>query len=501
MRHNVKDVEEAVALADSFKAEGKYDWFRGQTHTWPPYSSLFRIQHSGATEAESEAYERHHQFIGWLKTVPELAPFADLSIPENIHAIMAIMQHYGVPTHYIDFTTDPAVAAFFAGDTKNPKPDATACIYCLDTKELLNVWNVMKDLDERRGAELELVTIDLSHLWRLQAQEGRFVYCNYNWDIDFPMDVICFPFSGCPSYPTRDAIYPIHKSPLELVLDRYFEWERGRTAQADFRKMFEDLAKKNPNVRWFEQPDVPGNYHASAIRGGNLSVLDSWSELRLKSWRNLPNHNWAETGTSAISLNLDFDAAPAVLGQAVRYGVSRVLKLPDIRAKRVDWSIVAKDVAMARILESRLRDIWNGMRWLPYTDQQIAEACAGTATLLRFNYPEITENDREKVFGEFCGSGFVVEFGTAEGNASRGFASRASLGKALRLDLKDILAEELLEESKDVRRVLLWIYSPMRLFEFEPFVDLFAREIIPTQILSRSYVIYSPFDLVTFGLP
>lgn len=39
---NAANVEEAVAIAEIFKAEGRYDWFRGQLREWTPSSSLER---------------------------------------------------------------------------------------------------------------------------------------------------------------------------------------------------------------------------------------------------------------------------------------------------------------------------------------------------------------------------------------------------------------------------------------------------------------------------
>jgi len=33
-----------------------------------------------------------------------------------------IAQHYGIPNHYIDFTTDPGVAGFFARTSATPSP-------------------------------------------------------------------------------------------------------------------------------------------------------------------------------------------------------------------------------------------------------------------------------------------------------------------------------------------------------------------------------------------
>ena len=41
--YKVKDVDEAIELAVKLKADGEYDWFRGQTNLKPPHSRLYRI--------------------------------------------------------------------------------------------------------------------------------------------------------------------------------------------------------------------------------------------------------------------------------------------------------------------------------------------------------------------------------------------------------------------------------------------------------------------------
>jgi hypothetical protein len=59
-------------------------------------------------------------------------------IAGNDDAMLAIAQHYGLPTNLVDFTTNPRVAAFFATH-EAPRPTAekdSSCIICLDFEEL-----------------------------------------------------------------------------------------------------------------------------------------------------------------------------------------------------------------------------------------------------------------------------------------------------------------------------------------------------------------------------
>ena len=132
--YEVGDIEEAVELANKFNDDGTYDWFRGQTQAWPPHSSLYRLQHGIDAEASAEANRRRlASFFSWLSEIPELRYLLE---PEHVHSAFAIMQHYGIPTHYIDFSTDPGVAEFFAADTKTPPVGEKSCIYCLDSQDL-----------------------------------------------------------------------------------------------------------------------------------------------------------------------------------------------------------------------------------------------------------------------------------------------------------------------------------------------------------------------------
>jgi len=161
--YRAANIEEAVEIAVRLREEGRYNWFRGQVHDWPPYSSARRIQ---AADDEKSS-RRLSLFLDWVKQTPELKePLNDPA------AIAAVAQHYGIPSNYIDFSTEPGVAGFFAADGKAPSTgEVRPCIFCLNTDDLLEVWDAVKDF--RPEAHLELVNIDVSNLWRLRLQLGR----------------------------------------------------------------------------------------------------------------------------------------------------------------------------------------------------------------------------------------------------------------------------------------------------------------------------------------
>ena len=151
-------VTEAVAYAEELRCEGRYDWFRGQRQNWPLKTTFARLAKSEQRVVE----EKFSRFVGWLSVTPGLEWLSD-----NVDGAFAVAQHYGMPTQYLDFTTDPRVAGFFASGEGSGK----ACILCLNTSDLRKFWQAMP----KRYPPPEFIGIDVSNLWRLQAQRGVFL--------------------------------------------------------------------------------------------------------------------------------------------------------------------------------------------------------------------------------------------------------------------------------------------------------------------------------------
>src|SRR5262245_6799527 len=94
-------LEEAVDLAQRLKDDGDYDWFRGQLRDWPAHSSLRRLKASQDEERIEKTLRRYTMFAEWVRQQPELK-----YVLESANDFFAILQHYGVPTNYIDFSTE-----------------------------------------------------------------------------------------------------------------------------------------------------------------------------------------------------------------------------------------------------------------------------------------------------------------------------------------------------------------------------------------------------------
>jgi len=98
----------------------------------------------------------------------------DPGLSTNSNQVLALAQHYGVPTRLLDWTETPYVAAFFAfsGIASSPVPDHRVAIWCLDTTN--NLWN------EDTG--IKLLSIPSPYNERLRNQLGKFTLLQSPFD-------------------------------------------------------------------------------------------------------------------------------------------------------------------------------------------------------------------------------------------------------------------------------------------------------------------------------
>jgi len=489
--YEAANVEEAVMMATKFQDEGKYDWFRGQAKDWIPHSSLYRLR--GNEELISKAKSDFNIFINWLNNKEELKY---LLKPENRHQLEAILQHYGFPTDYIDFTTEPSIAGFFACDTNSPPTDGKSCIYCLDTEDLMSFWEDIKDFDSRKGAQIDKVIVDVSNLWRLQAQYGVFLFVNYNWEIDYPLDKIVFPYIDYPSYPTKEIIYPDHKSPLEILLDEFFDKQRSIHFFSKWAPLFHTVHDLTP---------FPEGYNIKAFNNvSELKFLQSWDEKERINWKKYKIEEYHKTAGSSQKLSLKGRTSENDIKNLITYGVQQMLRSNKfLRTKAIEWILEGVDSNLdAKKICNLLTKIWSGMRLLPFSDEEISIACGNLIYLHLKKVNLLERNLQIEVFKELFGEGSIVGFSIKEGNGAVGFASKKNLLDALGYDFSDLLIDKLKGYSNEPKELFKFIYNPKLMFDFDKFKKIFAQEIIPTQIsIYDSYVIYNPFEIIIFGNP
>jgi len=495
--YRVSDVEEAIELAQKFRRDGTYNWFRGQAKPWPPYTSLTRAHLLGETQVE-QAREQLARLEAFMSLHPELQ-----KIGEDENAFFAVAQHYGIPTPYLDFTTEPAIAGFFACDTRNPELGADSCIYCLNTDDIEKAWIALTAI--RPQAKVELVTAPVPNLWRLESQQGIFLYCTpANWDAWYEMDKILFPYRGYPAYPPKDVIYPNKKSALENLLDHFFVEERRGVGQ---KLLLDELEKSSiPVIR----ADAPSDFYSPEyFKGGRLEPHPSWDQAILKAWEDAATEPFQTMQRQPMPLRLDPSWSPLERRRRVTTAVAGALRMhPALRRSLVVWDFgdqpVIPHAAGNKLLQEAIEWLWDGMRRLPYTDAQIATAIGICVQLASLELSDDTSWKRQsEIASEVFGPAIKIEFGGLDGSYSRALASEKNLRAAMRDDLLELAEERHRGLFHNTEGILLAVFAPQRLFDFERLCALFAEQIVPWQVLSRRgrVVFFAPSRLNTLGLP
>jgi hypothetical protein len=76
----------------------------------------------------------------------------------------------------------------------------------------------------------------------------------------------------------------------------------------------------------------------------------------------------------------------------------------------------------------------------------------------------------------------------------------AGLHRAVRPDIASLLKDDYVKHVADLKMLMQLVYDPRVLFLFEPFKTLFAREVVPIQVVERRKLVhFNAAALATFG--
>jgi FRG domain len=500
MLYYAPNVSAAVEMAEEMKRRGAHEWFRGQTRNWTLQSSLNRNK-----ATYNESITRLQRFSGWLKCTPGLE-----ALWNDVDGTVAVAQHYGLPTHFIDFTTEPYVAGYFASEnaptidlesfdfdrerarffTSEPATNRVGCILCLNREELVKTWLMVATLQPvPSDSEPQFLATKVPDLWRLEAQHGVFFYCPIGRfeEVVYDLDRIVFPHCGQIPWPPREMIYPARKSSLEILLDEYFLLERLSALKEAEQKAGVDK--------------IPSNFvRMPAERKPTMPIHTSWEEAALQPYLSptaapffpsLTEESWFMESSPT-------DAPKNVTESVTAQVLAKIEASPGVRHKLVRWQSASPS------LDTTANLIWDGLRLLPCADRDIAIAI-GTCAGLFCAAAQSPSKDGLSVTAFYRGSEVLeVEFSTQERGFSRAFLSKRSLLAAFRDDIKEFLdptkSEWLLDHPG---HVLLNTLAPNRLFPFDRFERLFIHEVVPSQAIwwAGLSVIFSPARISVFGLP
>ncbi len=108
--------------------------FRGHTnYAWKLESTLERLLSKQWNPENVEKFERYA--IHLFKSKFNIYNSTETP-PNSLLSWLAMMQHYGVPTRLLDFSTSPYVALYFAIEEFNTSNPTDFCIYAFDYKSI-----------------------------------------------------------------------------------------------------------------------------------------------------------------------------------------------------------------------------------------------------------------------------------------------------------------------------------------------------------------------------
>jgi len=477
----VDNLEKALELAEHYKSSGKYDWFRGQTGLWPLIPSAAR---QSSREEFNKSEEQLRRFDNWI--------YAN-KISDDFDYIEAIAQHYGLKTLFLDFSTNPKVAAYFASDDINYEGYKYSCIYCLNIQQFNDAIELMKKFYPERPSYPKLLEIDVDNLWRLESQEGKFIYQPIiNLDFFHSLHRIVFKVKENDiKLFDKSYIYPEAKSVLEERLDGFFLNERTSENLNRMYSMIEKLKENGMHFEIFKADDVL--YIKEFVNEEKL--LDyKWDQKDLEQWENKTVEKFEDVYTKekivcTIDSFKNIDENKIIVYTKI---INLLNTNPNIRKKTINFSIKDNEnnSGLIQRFEKFSNIIWNGMRKLPYENDEIAKVISDLMIII-----DISIFEYEKYDERFLKIGISDKIGSG----NNAFVNKNLLYTSMRSDLNACMVENI----NDVRSIIYHIRSPQLLYKFDSLKKLFVESIVISQVVygGNDFVIFSPVELKLLGLP
>jgi hypothetical protein len=481
--YRVENLQAALNLASEFKDAGKYNLFRGQGKNWNVVPSAGRLSEKRMPATE-EVLKRLYYFF----ETNGLTKYTS-----NIDWFFAVAQHYGLPTNYIDFSTSPDVAAYFATHSKSNRPEVDCVIICLNESDFIDFVQFTKVLYEKdKVVPPYIAKIDVDNLWRLQAQSGCFLFTPYvNIEQYYHFDRIIFPHSEPFGGLTSLEIYPARKSELEILLDHFFNTEMRIEGQVRMRRFTEEM-----KMPYHEIPPLDYENRLSSV-----AVHGSWKSKAFLEWIYPVTESWIGS-TPALLIGLEFRIRrPMILQiEQLKKDIMTYFEVNNIQRNSIvkfQISGVPKLSRKTTIKVNRSCErIWDGTRNLPYSIVDIAHIIAKYICLEihedKYDHaPDLTEEPN-----------VCLEMVNEYGSITRCHATPSKIVTAFRSDIRDILVDLIIDDYGS--KVLLHVNKADLIFDFHRLVELFKDELICYQVLYNSendkpVIFYTPTQIKVIG--
>lgn len=464
----VETPREALELALKFKKSKKFNLFRGQNEDWPLVASINRLSSS----KRKKAVDKLLAFKLFLSKYKFSEEYVD-----NLDYMMAIGQHYGIPTDFIDFTYSPEIATFFATHSNKDLAGKNGVIFCVnkeDFKSTIEFFNII--FEEKGLISPYIFEPKINNLWRLQAQCGCFLQLMFGGIENlYEFDKIIFPHNNeVPGNICVADIYPKNKSDLEIILDNYFAAVNINEGAKRIEKFAKDI-----NMRITKIPKQKVYEYVKSRK-----IHKSWKIQNTKSWK------YGVQAPLSRLKNIEFILQVKCKGdldkdiEHIEIQLSSIFKELIITNKRsiapiINFTPALRSSKLLSLINKNVRRMWDGMRTLPYTRRQILYSIS-KYLVLEF-YDSVKKVDIESLFY----SPILISMSDSFGTHCRCLTSRLCLQSAIREDILDIQSNSLPKSiSTDL---LLYVQKTNIVFDFDELVSLFYYEIIPSQMIQSKH--------------
>lgn len=461
------------------KKTGKQYYYRGQIHCWPIQSSASRVNYS------SKEMEKTQFFVEKLKENKTL----NLQNDEYLNKCLAIAQHYGYKTDFIDFTTDIEVAAFFATDGIEKNTEyKNGYLWRISSEEIELIKSIVRVAVRRLEKSNKLTEFQEENLKILKAAD-------YNPFFDFSI-----PELSRMNNQKGVFLWDL----LNIVTHYYF---KDREADFEFKHNGQVYSSNTINTEViYPQPNV---LESEIERFKSVEAMKDFKETDLfKEANKLIIKDYTSITSCYLSDNqwpCDFGKSSGVFERAIKENIVKKINLKNdekniiniIKENRnniENGRKISVDIGEAK-LNCVINEAIDTLVYLPYTELEIKEV---VKNIIEYDSLDLSE---------------LLHIGMKDsmGVESYGYVPLDIIDEIMEHKREQIKLSADKNLSKELQLILDKKYTwnlfldlsrhPKKVFEFSEIKSIFIQFILPYQFLYRpkEYRIYVPTFLEIFG--